>query len=519
MNKKKGKGKRRNRTKSNSSTLGQHKRMGKTLLPPMLHMLPQDKMSFSSWINNRLPEVLWAVIAARQIPRQELLRTFSRIAEKLSIEAKSEGVTEDSDVTHTALSARSGGIEQICSVLLEHPAGASVIRPLLLFDSLPGRDRWALASGDEPSDEDAAVLVAAVARTLDHQSQESTDIRWLTLMFKIATGKVQFPSEMVGNLLKYLELTPDSEEMRYIRPSIRAAEMAFRMVSPDKGETESDWCKSFWMEALERTQCIPFNKQAETAQFDEEKLQNDWFEKQYELVERFHQVQSTTEIDARLDAIFGIALYSGNVLLEVMHGKNRIGIAGRVLLRTLVECRITLAYLVAKDDMKLWDRFRRFGVGQAKLALLKFDNAAVLPKFLSEESLASIANEDASEEFVAVDLGHWSDADLRKMADLAGVKEDYDAFYGWSSSFVHGSWAAIRDASLATCLNPLHRMHRVPRGIQRHLESVIEDGVGLYNKICTDVDKAYDGVSKCLVLAVLQKSSDREVRGSDNASA
>lgn len=501
VNKKRDKAKRRNRSKSHSSTLDQHKKVGKKLLPPMLHMLPQGKLAFSSWVNNRLPELLWAALVISFMPRKEALKAFLEIAERLAVIVRTAQDDPVLDLTHSGLESFPAGIEEICVVLLASPNGRAALRPILMFESLPARDRWAHLLGEDLGDDDARHLVVAVTKCLDHQSQESTDIRWLILMFKIGSGRAHFPADMVKNLLRYVELTPEMEEMRHIRPSIRAAEMAFRMMSPDEGDVESDWCRSFWKESLDRSDCIPMNKASESAsRVDEDSLHRDWFEKQAELVDRFLNLQTTTDLDARLDAAFGIALFSGNVLLEVLHGRNRNGISGRLLLRTLVECRITLAYLILKDDPEMWVRFRKFGVGQAKLALLKLDESADPPKFLSEESLAMIANEDSSEEFVEVSLGHWCDADLRKMADAAGVKADYDAFYGWSSAFVHGSWAAVRDASLTTCLNPLHRLHRIPRGVQREMESVLEDAVSLFNKICVDVDRVYPGSSKQLVV-------------------
>lgn len=513
MSAKRGKAKRRNRSKSDSSTISQHKRIGKKLLPPMLHMLPQGKMSLYSWINNRLPEVLWAALAANAIPREDLLQAFWRIAAELSKSAHAKGNAREFDLTHSALDVFPDSIELLCTILLEHPAGLLALRPLLLFDGLPARDRWASALNSEPTEADGVALAATIGECLDHQSQKSTDIRWLTLMFKIGVGKAQFPEDMINNLSRYLDLTPEHDDMRFIRPSIRAAEMAFRMVSLDEGELESAWCNSFWKDCLEQSECIPLKRQRDGSQslvVDEESLQKSWFEKQYGLVVRFSQFQATTGVDARFDAVFGIALFAGNLLLEVMHGSNRIGISGRLLLRALAECRITLAYLIARDDALLWTRFRQFGIGQAKLALLKFDDALVPPKYLSEESLGIIANEDASEEFVAVDLGHWCDVDLRKMAEFAHVKNDYDAYYGWSSAFVHGSWAAIRDSSLTTCLNPLHRWHRVPSGIQRHLEDVLEDAVSLFNSICADVDKVFTGTSEEMVLHRTQGATPRE---------
>ena len=497
MKKKAGKGK-RNRTNSNNSTLSQHKKVGKVLLPPMLHMLPQQKMFFSSWVNNRLPEVLWACLAASVLPRPDLLKVFLSIAEKLGKSARARVNSHDIDLTHSALASFAGGIEEICSALLDHPDGRRALRPLLVFESLPNRERWASILKDEPTPEDVNVLAEAVSMCLDHQSQQSTDVRWLILMFKIASDRAQFPGEMIDNLLSYVALTPEAEEMRAIRPSIRAAEMAFRMMSPGSEEVESVWCGSFWTEAYERTECIPYLEKDDIGSdepIDEDAIQKNWFDKQYELVERFLHLQVTTAVDARFDAVFGIGLFSGNVLLEIIRGENRTGISGRLLLRTLVECRITLSYLITRDAADLWLRFRRFGTGQAKLALLKFDDSMAPPGFLSERALTIIANEDASEEIAPVELGPWCDADLRKMAELSGVKSEYDDFYGWSSAFVHGNWSAIRDASLTVCVNPLHRLHRVPRGVQRNLESVLLDAIGLYDRIFADINKVYPSAS------------------------
>lgn len=152
-------------------------------------------------------------------------------------------------------------------------------------------------------------------------------------------------------------------------------------------------------------------------------------------------------------------------------GRNAYGITGRVLLRTLTEARITLAYLKEKDSPELWVKFRAFGVGQAKLALLKLDDIRNQPKFTNPDVLEQLSNEGYFQEFVSIDLGHWCGLDLRKMAEASNTKDDYHRFYGWSSSFVHGHWSALRDAGMVHCFNPLHRLHRIPLSGHRMLEN------------------------------------------------
>jgi len=82
-------------------------------------------------------------------------------------------------------------------------------------------------------------------------------------------------------------------------------------------------------------------------------------------------------------------------------GRSGLGITGRALLRTLVECRITLAYLRHADAAELWDKFRAFGTGQAKLALLKLDEMSEnKPSFVSLAVLEQLSNEDFFQEYV-----------------------------------------------------------------------------------------------------------------------
>jgi hypothetical protein len=511
---KKKKSKTRNRKGVRASTIDQHRQVGKQLLPPMLHMLPQ-KHSFSSWLNNHLPEALWACLIVCAIPRKEALRVFLKIAEVTGLDLR-ESLNEGSNpgITHSKLIENEEAmLSQLVEALKDETNVLVALKPLLLFKSLPGFETWKALISYEENDSDGGVLARTVGACLDHQSQESTDVRWLLLMQKIGIGRLRLPKESLDEFLSYPKYDPSDEAMRWLRPSIRAAELAIRM--PEEGEeAQSRWAKSFWDECLARTDCVPDPNHVRFRPndgVDGDATYRAWFDKQFDLLRRFFENQVTTEVDARFEAIFGIALYCGSAVLEVMHANNRFGLSGRLLLRLMVECRITLAYLLFRNDPSLWQKFRRFGSGQAKLALLKLDVANSPPKFLSEEVLSRIANEDLYEEFLPVELGHWCDLDLRKMAEQSGTKDDYDRFYGWSSAYVHGSWSAIRDACFVTCFNPLHRLHRVPSGVQRFLESVLEDAVGLFNEICRSVDAEYPGVSPVLEIQLAKVGSDSEI--------
>ena len=158
-----------------------------------------------------------------------------------------------------------------------------------------------------------------------------------------------------------------------------------------------------------------------------------------------------------------MAFYALRVIREMMSFGMSSGILARLGLRTLLEMRINLKYLVDQNDVALWQEWRKYGAGQAKLTSLKADDFQDPPQFIDLESLKSIASEDVWEEFVAIDFGSWTGADMRKISEQVSVKETYDKYYPWASSYSHAMWGAVRESSYRTCANPLHRLHRYPK--------------------------------------------------------
>ncbi|MCL8054530.1 hypothetical protein M8833_34880, partial [Pseudomonas aeruginosa] len=86
----------------------------------------------------------------------------------------------------------------------------------------------------------------AVQKTFDHQSQEATDVRWVSILFKIALGEMLFPAGFEEHLLEIVEY-PNRGDMRSVRPSIRAMEMTFSHLG------QSSWSESFWTDMLQQT--------------------------------------------------------------------------------------------------------------------------------------------------------------------------------------------------------------------------------------------------------------------------
>ena len=469
----------------NYSTIPEHKRQGKKLIPPLVHNFD---LTNASWKDDRLPEMLWAILLVTHLPRENALNVFRKVAKYIEDLPDND---QFDDVTHTGLSKLpSEHLDDVLAIITEQQEQKEVLVPLLLFDEFPAREVWTKALNIGKSSDDWTPLMESVGQTLWHQSQESTDCRWLTVLCLVMAEKLknafEDPDERrqwYNEILYY----PDYGDPSKVRASIRAAEIG---TSPSS-LNQSEWAARFWNECLTKTPCLPLDTnfaETEILVGTTEKRLNDVYSL---LVEHTHDTRTTSDVDARHDTVFGIGLYCLSLLQELLRVGNCHAISARTTLRTIAECHITLAYLARKDNAELWQSYRAYGIGQAKLAFLKLDELADEPSYVDVQILEQLANEDMGQEFLNIDLGHWDSTDLRKMSIEAGVKDVYDQFYGWTSTFSHGHWPAIRDVVFDTCGNPLHRLHRIPRQSPRALPDVVPDACQLVDKILEIVSKLY----------------------------
>jgi len=348
------------------------------------------------------------------------------------------------------------------------------------LETIPGKEHWTRCFPPVINQWD--VLAPAIAPAAGHQSETTTDIRWLKILSDILSGRIRFPETMCQDVEDVINF-PNAGDLRKVRPFIRSTEGALRAAAKPK-----KWISEFWDEAFRNTQCLDSSNlggKAAAPDFRHDQITM--------LRERVHQgffdTNVSSAIDVRHDGAFGFMLYALSIAEEICTPELSVSVAGRSGLRTLAELYISFAYLAAKDNKTLWFEYRNFGVGQAKLAFLKVDlGDGAPPDYVSQDSLFEMANEDSWQEFIDMNTGHWANKNLRTLAIEGGTKDIYDRYYDWTSTYSHGHWGAIRDSNFVTCFNPLHRFHRIPRRHKRELPSVIADAVSLVN-LMTDVLK------------------------------
>jgi len=472
--------------------------------------------------------MLWAFLLAAVIRRTEYLNIFRRIAswardnfprkEKSATNASPEssampdGMPDVAcEVDHSSIAKCSDEqFKQFVGFIAKHPLGYGALRPLLLLDALPGIDRWRAVLDVQPTREDWFTLADAVAHSFDHQSEKSTDIRWLKIVIKMISGKLMLPGEMRERAEEVLQF-PDKGDMRSVRPFIRAGEMSFRRQPP------SAWIASFWAQLMTQTGCLDGSKEQDYSKLAPVVLSlRTILDARTAVVAQFHAFKTPRRTDARLDSTFGLSLYALSLLEEIAAPPISQLILGRMGLRSIAEVVIALSYLLKKDTAALWETYRNYGTGVAKLAFLKLEQTiGDAPSFVDPNTLEQIANEDVWQEFVNVNLGHWANLNVRDLAIEGGAKEIYDAYYDWTSTYSHGQWGAVRDSNFITCHNPLHRLHRIPRPLHRLLPSVVPDAVKLANRTLEILEQAYPRMEKLPRIAVTAETSERSASDSN----
>lgn len=428
--------------------------------------------------------MIWFALLLDRLPREKVLNHVRWVG----IQLLTRGVKiKNFDGTLTAIAALSDDeATRFFDDLLRQPPIRHALMPLLALRGLPGRDRWIARLQGEPPDDSPEQFARAVLRCADHQSEGATDARWARYMLAVSAKTMMPHPQNPTEMLNY----PSEGDLHDVRPSIRSTES---MMDALMGR-ESIWAAKFWRQWMDDTACAPC-PQASRGPPIPATTSMKVAAARGALAAHFQRTLRTTELDAKHDDVFGLALYATDTLSELLRMGNATGILGRAGLRELAEIAITLSYLAHVDRDEVWLQYRMHGSGQAKLAWIKFEENPAPGTHVDAELLRQMASEDRWHEFVDIDLGHWAALDARKMAELSGTKDLYDSYYGWPSTYVHAQWCAVRATSLATCMNPLHRFHRVPTVAATRLGDVVPDAVTIVDRILGVVEKLFPGLA------------------------
>lgn len=478
------------------SKLSEHKKFKKELKPPFSQI---KNFKESSWINDRLPEMLWAILLITHMKREDALDMFRTVVDFVH---KNK---ECFDITQSGIAKMpTSKMADLLKLITLSDETKNVLRPMLLLSDLPAYQMWKKYLPKPVPEEDWNKLADAISKTLWHQSEEATDCRWAKYLCKIIGTNIKFSSSIqdIDNTLRGVFEYPNFGDLRHIRPFIRAGEIFD--LSPDGKEIEYIWSNKFWKFCLYNTKCIPeelVNKEMHNRQEQFQKESKDLRQKYFEssakirndLITHFFNTSKTSSIDSRHEGAFGISLYAVTLFIEIIFYRSSLSITGRTILRTLLEAYITFQYLLKKETTEpaVWDTYRIYGTGQLKLIYLKLKESNLKTESIDLDQIDSLANEDRWIEFTPINLGNWDSENLRKISEIVGLKDLYDKYYDYTSGFTHLNWGSVRESVFQKCVNPLHRFHRVPNFDLPLMPSILDDCLEITNKILESLANAY----------------------------
>ena len=341
---------------------------------------------------------------------------------------------------------------------------------------------------DQSVEDRCESLIQTMRDIMDHQSDESTDIRFVALYFNLLSGKVHLLKEQVDLLAVYPTSQHTDEIMRMARPLVRSLEMMILTFE----KVDSIYLKEFWRCVSEMTDCSVF-----AIEFPEEKRNiTAYMEKLYEVFAYLSELFITTNpLDEKMSVLLGIATYSYKRLKEIYEHQLFNSISGRSCVRVLIEDYIMMKYLVKNETShdNIWRDYQLYGIGLYKLVLARHRESGVSDEsHFDEKFVEALVNEFKGEEFIDMDTKYFDKQNIRIKAESVDEINLYGLYYDYDSSFEHGLWGAIRESSLLKCNNPAHKYHCVPDiNDKTRLKTVLPDCVMVMNKTISFLNELY----------------------------
>ena len=462
-----------------------------------------------SWPYGRLPEYIWMGLILEKFGRRRGLEALYKIIIELHRIAPSLRTPRLSSILSMPDDNQSEFYNVICNIV-----GSQALNPLTLICTRTEAPVFSsfFFSADSSIENRQKKLIALLQKLMDHQSNESTDIRFVVLYFGLLTDHIVMQKKQLDLLLKYPYLAHSDEEMRMIRPLVRSAEQMLLEFEP----SATEFLKKFWRGISEMTDCKLFQVCFPSEQHDIAL----YMERVHEVFSYLSDMYTALQpLDTKMSVIVGLATYSYKRLRELYDYQLFNSIAGRGVVRVMIEVYITLKYLIAneKDHENIWKDFQLYGLGLYKLVLTRHREKEERPLSHFDASyIELLVNEFRNEEFLNMDTKYFDKQNIRLKAENVGEKDLYGLYYDYDSSYEHALWGAIRESTMLKCDNPAHQYHIVPdvEG-QLVLKSVLADCVLVMNKTISFIRELY-GLPEALYSEVI--SFEKQFDDSESSS-
>lgn len=389
-----------------------------------------------SWYFGRLPEYIWIGLILDKYGRGAGLDKLYYIIKKLHSIEPSINLPRFSSILSMEDQKQKAFYEYLLTKI-----DRNTLCPLTLiftYSEHPIFSRY-FVNIDMDIKERIDILKENLDKCSNHQSEHSTDIRFIVLYYSCMIGQLHLLEPQMKLILKYPVLSHNNDEMRIIRPTIRAAEGMILV-----NEKKSDWYLNiFWRKISIMTDCELYSLKYEN------ELANTqlYMEQLYEVFNYLSELLCTTNpLDNKMQVLFGLATYSYKRILEVVEHNLFNSISGRSAVRILIENYIMMKYLVKiePEHEDIWTEYQVYGIGQYKLILSRFrdqeENEDLKDSHVNYKYLECLVNEFFTEEMIDMDTRYFDKQNIREKAKQVGEQTLYGLYYDYDSAYEHGLW-------------------------------------------------------------------------------
>lgn len=469
---------------------------GKFITPfnsiPFMKEIEDEK----SWTYGRMPEYLWMGLILKYYGREVGLQKLYFIIEELHKLAPEICTARMSEILNLKFDVQ----ENLYDYMLTN-ISKEVLSPLTIFltESKASVFISYFYCPEESIQGRCDTLIDTMNGIMGHQTNESTDIRFVALYFTLISGRVHLQRDQVELFIEYPHLSHSDERMRMIRPNVRALELLLLELE----EANVTYIQEFWRCISEMTECSMYS-----FEFPEEKRNISlYMENLHEIFVYLTEVfKAVSPLDEKMNVILGIATYSYKRFKEAYEHNLFNSISGRSCVRVLIEDYIMIKYLVKNEEThkNIWRDYQLYGLGLYKMVLARHrENVTSQETHFDQPLVESLVNEFKVEEFIDMDTSYFDKQNIRSKAIAVDEKDLYGLYYDYDSSFEHGLWGAIRESSLLKCSNPAHKYHCVPDiEDQNRLKSVMPDCIMVMNKMLLYLHELY-GIPEQLLNEVI----------------
>ncbi len=337
----------RNTQRKNKAKISSHKKVGSKLIAPINQI---SNLSYMSWLNDRLPCMLWAGLLINGIGRARAIEVFRNIGLHVGNQFQLND-NRNCNLPRIGLYGISTLDDDLkdkfFEILMSEDGAIESLKPLLLIEKLPLIEHWKKRLGNALESESTLwiAMAHAVAILLDHQSQFATDCRWAYMIPIVNSGKCHLQNqEQWREFVEY----PYYQDQRKVRPFIRSSEIQFGsgVMDDEYSCRKKEWARIFWDECKAKTKCFSPDQEISGADFDVMKTIVAAREIWSDLIIHFGSTDSFTNVQPERDASFGFCFYALTVMQEGLASSGKL-LTAKLALRMLAEIYITFKYLVA----------------------------------------------------------------------------------------------------------------------------------------------------------------------------